>query len=264
MEKQNIRREITTSYYADISEAEEYTLRDKTLVHIIGYDAQGKRVDESWQDCDPNEETSLGNWGIMYEDGLERLKIKNGLSCGEYTHEQVAEDYRVVEYYGEDEQWIKEYNNEYLVYEERQEGPMATMDEYEYDEDGRMTLQKSASLDCEDSSGDYEYEVVEYTYQDGKLFKEICYRCESSSIEEFFNGDYTKNEDEIVRRYQYAESEELNGDERVVTVRKYDLTDNTPVKKTIRIYDNSHDRIIRKIELFLSGEQCVDETIYQY
>lgn len=46
MEKQNIRTEITTSYYADISEAEEYTLRDKTLVHIIDYDAQGKRVHE--------------------------------------------------------------------------------------------------------------------------------------------------------------------------------------------------------------------------
>ena len=264
MEKQNIRREITTSYYADISEVEEYTLRDKTLVHIIDYDAQGKRVHESWKDCDPNEETSLGSWGVMYNDGLESSNIRNGIAEGEYTHEQIAEDYRIVSYYGENEQWTKEYNNEHLVYEERQEGPMATMDEYEYDEDGRMTLQKSASLDCEDSADDYEYEVVEYTYQDGKLFKEICYRCESSSIEEFFNGDYTKNENEIVWQYQYAESEELNGDERVVTVRKYNLTDNTLVKKTIRIYDNSHDRIIRKIELFLSGVQWVDETIYQY
>ena len=106
--------------------------------------------------------------------------------------------------------------------------------------------------------------IVEYIYQDGKLSKEIWQSCESPSIDDFFNDNYTKNETDINSLYEYTESEELDGDKRVVTIRKYNSKDNTLVKKTIRTYDNMQDRLICQTEVHLTIEQWVEETIYQY
>ena len=190
--------------------------------------------------------------------------IRNGRSIGEYTFEQVAEDYRVVHYNGEDQVWTKKYNNEYLVYEEHQYGPAIskTMSAFEYEADGTMILKKHASPAFEDSPASYA--IGEYIYQDGKLSKEIWYSCESPSIEDFFNGNYTKNENDILDQLQYTESEVQIGDERVVTVRKYDSKDNTLIGKTISTYDTIYNRIIRKIQLYKGTESIVEETIYQY
>ena len=254
-------QEISTFYNADVI-GEDYTLRDKIIVHTINYNAQGKKMHEAWQDCDPNEETSLGCWGVQYDDESHCLMIRNGLSIGEFTFEQVSEDYRIVNYNGEDVAWTKEYNNEYLVYEEQQEGPVKYIMAYEYDEDGKMTLQKTACIDFEDET---EFIcIAEYIYQDGKLSKEIWYSCESLSIDDFFDDNYTKNKNDIRNLYEYTESEELCGEERVVTIREYNSKDNTLIKKTIRTYENIHDRIIRQTELYIMNESYVKETIYQY
>lgn len=261
MNATKIKNEVTTLYNADVT-GEDYTLRDKMLVHTINYNAQGKKMYEGWQDCDPDNETSLGCWGVRYDDESHCLMIRDGLSIGEFTFEQVAEDYRIENYNGEDAVWTKEYNSGYLVYEEHQECSGISMTAYEYEEDGKMILQKHASIDFENNS--VSYGIVEYIYQDGKLSKEIWQSCESPSIDDFFNDNYTKNETDINSLYEYTESEELNGDKRVVTIRKYNSKDNTLVKKTIRTYDNMQDRLICQTDVHLTIEPCVEETIYQY
>lgn len=285
MTKTRILQEITTLYYADIAETEEYTLKDKSLKHSTTYDTQGKKISEWWQDCDPDGGTSLGCCGVSYENGLERIKMRDGLPMGEYTHEQTSENSRIVRYYGEDEQWERKYCGDLLVFEERIEdyGEMGRGQrwcEYEYDDEGRIILEKSAFSGflinegelIEESEGnvngcryeDYEdYDITEYIYQGGKLYKEIRYNCESPSVEDFFNGEYTKNENDITG-YKYIESEEQNSDERVVVIKKYDMSNNTLLNKTICTYDSIYNRIIRKIQLFFGVESMVEETIYQY
>ena len=260
MNATKVKNEVTTLYNADVT-GEDYTLRNKMLVHTINYNAQGKKMYEGWQDCNPDNERSLGCWGVRYDDESHCLMIRDGLSIGEFTFEQVAEDYRIENYNGEDAVWTKEYNSEYLVYEEHQECSGISMTAYEYKEDGKMILQKHASIDFENNS--VSYGIVEYIYQDGKLSKEIWQSCESPSIDDFFNDNYTKNENDI-SGYRYTESEELNGDERVVTIRKYNSKDNALIKKTICTYDTIYNRIIREIQLLFGVESMVEETIYQY
>ena len=258
-----IREEISTTYYADIVGTEEYALKDEYMKHFITYDVQGKRMHEAWMDCDWNcdEDVSFGCWGVSYINGLEQCKMHDGFYVGEYTHHQISENSRIVRYDGKDEQWEKEYCDELLVFEEVTElGEGTKWCEYEYDDNGRVVLEKYAFL-----KGDvFRFCIREYIYQDGKLHKEIWYSSESPSIEDFFNGNHTKNENDITREFGYVQSESQNGDERVVIIKTLDMLNNTLCEKTICTYDTIHNRIVRKIEVFFSSEPMVVETIYEY
>ena len=256
----NIRKEITTCYSAERVGEEDYNLLEERSVctHEISYDAQGLRNVERYiyEDSECTESSS-----ILYKDGLPDCKWSEGWKIGTYSHKTISDNVKVESYVGEDGHYTREYYNDLRVYERNEYDGKADIFGYEYDDEGRIVRKKIVHDDINDGPT---FEIADYIYQDGMSTKEIFYRCESPSIDDFFEGNYTKCDD--VEESEKTDSFEETGNFGIHTVRVRDLQDNRVFLKTISVYDIPSDNIIRKTHITFgqSTEAVVEETIYKY
>ena len=262
----NIREKVATSYNAERVGLEDYSLLEQMQICTTSYGADGKCTSVSYDRGD-GESIWDGKSIIRYHDGLPSNKICNGIYVGEYTHKTTDENIRIETYQGDDRNHIREYDGEKLIFEH--DPDYTNVHEYGYDENQRIIWHKIAITNYSGSIGGFDddlddedffnedgsfksnandcsqfietidYIHEEYIYQDDKLYKRVCYKCDAPSLLDFLNGDYTINDNEIVDEEKYVETEEVVGDERVVTVKSYRTKDNALNSKTISTYDDA-------------------------
>lgn len=258
--KAKIKKAITTCYSAEKVGDEDYKILEERYVceHLISYDAQGRCKCETIIEEYPEYTTSAS---VYYKDGLPDCKWSEGWKIGAYTRETTPENLRIERYAGEDGSYTKKYYNDILVFERKEYDGEADMIEYEYDDEERIVRKKIVHDDINNGPT---FLIADYIFQDNMTMKEISYRCESPSIDDFFEGNYTKcnDVDEIVRTKYLEEI----GDEGICTFRLYDLKEDRILSKTISVYSISSDNIIRKTQITFgqSTEAVVEETIYKY
>ena len=258
--KAKIKKAITTCYSAEKVGDEDYKILEERYVceHLISYDAQGRCKCETIIEEYPEYTTSAS---VYYKDGLPDCKWSEGWKIGTYTRETTPENLRIESYDGEDGHYTRKYYNDLRVYERNEYDGKADIFGYEYDDEGRIVRKKIVHDDINDGPT---FEIADYIYQDGMSTKEIFYRCESPSIDDFFEGNYTKCDD--VEESEKTDSFEETGNFGIHTVRVRDLQDNRVFLKTISVYDIPSDNIIRKTQITFgqSDETLVEENIYSY
>jgi hypothetical protein len=258
--KAKITKAITTCYSAEKVGDEDYKILEEIYVskHLISYDAQGRCQCETFIEKYPEYTTRAS---VHYKDGLPDCKWSEGSQIGTYTRETTPENLIIESYTGEDGFYTKTYYNDMLVFERKQYDDEADMIEYEYDDEERIVRKRIVHDDINNGPT---FLIADYIFQDNMTMKEISYRCESPSIDDFFKDNYTKcnDVDEIVRT-EYLEE---IGDEGTCISRLYDLKEDRILSKTISVYNISSNNIVRKTHITYgqSDETLVEETIYSY
>ena len=275
-----IKRETTKFYDAELVGTEDYNIVENVKETRISYDEEGKRTLEVMH-------IHPYDWEIVYKDGLEDCTMFEGVLTGKYSHEKTSDKSRSVQYDGEKSNFTKDYEDGLLVYLELEEygdeGLNYTFCEFEYDDKRRLISKKKANIynvdefedessdeaasnDCEaNGCNDILFRIEELIYEGDELRKQIYHMCDSPSLEDFYDGNYTIIAESDVE-VELTKSEEQVGDERIVTIKSHNTTSGAIDSKTISTYDAASNCIKRKllVNYFDDNIVEVEETEYEY